>query len=168
MQLLALLFSVALAQDSTSNTNQVLSILPSLAASCPHNLPKCCSVLVEFSKAGGFCSPLAKSLLGNKYGLLKNVVRNGCRLIKPFQFPHVFCGEFESHTYNGGSCSKSDVELEADRFLGAIQFSKGVIDMGKKSGCFDFPAFKGFLASKMVEEPIIMAAHGLGTYKGRS
>jgi hypothetical protein len=87
-------------------------------------------------------------------------------LIKPFQFPHVFCGEFESHTYNGGSCSKSDVELESDRFLGAMAWARGVLAIGNLPGCFDFPAFEKVLALQMVEEPVVMASCGLGTYKG--
>ena len=166
--MLVLLISLALGLESTSNTNKVLSLLPDLASSCPYNIPKCCTTLLEFSKSGGFCNPVTKHLLGFKYGILKNVVKNACKVIKPFQFKDVSCQEFDSHTYANGTCQMTDVELESERIVGAITWAKAVLAIGNEPGCFDFQSFEMVLASRMIDEPTVMASHGLGTYKGIS
>ncbi|KAI8808550.1 hypothetical protein BJ742DRAFT_738813 [Cladochytrium replicatum] len=156
----------------TTNTNVCIGLLPSLSA-CSGTLPSkaCCAALNDITTAGCFCNPSLDTLLGQtNASLMRYLLLPICAISNPLEKWIVPCSPFTKKTYNGGSCAKSDVQLDAERIQNVIGFAtllfgeNTVHYNNASSGCFDYKGFtaksKPFISSNFSTS----VPYGVGLY----
>ncbi|KAI9366738.1 hypothetical protein DFJ73DRAFT_955637 [Zopfochytrium polystomum] len=137
-------FSAAVSTSVGTNTNACIGLLPTLAA-CGASLPSkaCCDALNTFTNAGCFCNPLTDFLLGSSNApLVRYLLLPLCTIANPFKNWIVPCGPYTQKTYNGGTCSLSDVAIDSARIQNAIGFSTTLNNLNadhyEGQGCFNY------------------------------
>ncbi|KAI9366737.1 hypothetical protein DFJ73DRAFT_890797 [Zopfochytrium polystomum] len=138
--------SAAVSTSVGTNTNTCIGLLPTLAA-CGASLPSkaCCDALNTFTSAGCFCNPLTDFLLGSSNApLVRYLLLPVCAIGNPFKNWIVPCGPYTQKTYNGGTCSLSDVAIDSARIQNAIGFSTALNNLNadhyETQGCFNYTA----------------------------
>ncbi|KAI8814644.1 hypothetical protein BJ742DRAFT_786211 [Cladochytrium replicatum] len=163
--------SIAVASLST-NTNTCFGLLPSLSV-CGGSLPSkaCCAALNDITTAGCFCNPVLDNLLGKSNApLIRYLLLPICAISNPLDKWIVPCSPFTKKTYNGGTCAKTDVQLDAERVQNAIGFStllfaeNNVHYNNESSGCFNYVSFssqsKPFLSANFTSS----VPYGVGNF----
>jgi len=74
--------------------------------------------------------------------------------------------QYEQHTYNGGTCALSDVQIDAARVMTALGFAEALNGFAAQpqTECFNYTEFAGALSQYLVAAPVLTAGYGIGSY----
>lgn len=185
--LLVLIFGLSVAR-AESNTNQCLVLLGTLQSECPTSFlgglfpgKDCCLAVSEYNKAGCFCNPVHRSILGENYddikGLLKGVCKtNSLRLSwlwwahkNDVNFDKVECAPLKTYTYrdqDGNQCAASDWNIDGGRFESMSAFGEVLRNFYRSRGetCFDDQVFENVIAQYFDPTPSVKVGYGIGEY----